>query len=150
MQDEGHVDAPRAGAGGTEGLHQNPYQVEVTTFGRASPVGRCSPVIVAQINRAGLVWNRLDIERLELSHVSALLVIQGLPLKKLFEGVLFSSPTFQFKGVYTLLRGGLSSPIAPPLRLEDIVLAEVVSAQDWSSEEILSAMLREVFPSPQQ
>jgi hypothetical protein len=151
MQDASCGDAPGTGAGWTERVYADPYGVKVTTFGRASPIGRCTPVVITRkTGRKGLVWQRLDIDCLELSHVTALLVIQGLPLKKLFEGVSFSSSTFQQNGTFIFLRGELSSVRDPPPRLRDIVLVEVVTLpDDMVEEEALEAFLQDVFPSPQ-
>lgn len=125
----------------------------MTTFGRASPIGRCSPVTVStKIVRVGdgwVDWRRFDIECLELSHVSALLVIQGLPLKKLFEGVRFSSSVIQTEGVFTLLRADFTDPLHPPPRLKNIVLAEIMNSTEHPMEEVLGAILKDIFPSPQ-
>jgi len=99
------------------------------------------------------VWARYDIEKFLFSQAAALLVLQGWPLGKFFDGVRFSSPLyasqldqFTYSGTYVFLRGDLSELTHPPLTLSKIVLAKVYRFKEgMTKDELLSDMLEDVL-----
>jgi hypothetical protein len=85
---------------------------------------------------------------LVLSHVAAMLVMQGMKLSDLFP------PDMRFMcgehvlglGPYVFLKGDLSTVQDPPLRLKNLVLAMNIKAPDgMKRDELLSVLLRGVL-----
>lgn len=132
----------------------------VTLDGRVSALGRCTPVSFREVRTSELAWIRYDIERMLLSQTASLMVLQGLPMLKFFEGVRFSSPMIHavfngaLTGTFVLLRGELSNITRPPLTLSNIVLAKMIRVirEEMTKEEVLQALLNDVVspasPSP--
>jgi len=152
MQDEGSNGTAAAGARSAGGLHKNPYRVTVKSDGRVSTIGRCTPVrsseVVSWAPEASrqVRWLRYDIERLLFSQTGTLLVLQGLPLMKFFEGVFFDSPNFSLRGTFVFLRGELSSVARPPMTMSNIVLGRILDApESLEHSEVLAALLQDVL-----
>jgi hypothetical protein len=98
-------------------------------------------------------WIRYDIEKLLFGQSAALMVLQGWPLMKFFEGVSFSSPMIDtvfdgaLKGDFVFLRGELSDLASPPLTLSKIVLGRITKLKEGlTRDEVLGALVAEVFP----
>ena len=98
---------------------------------------------VATTSKGPLTWYRYRVTRLELSHVSALLVLQGLPLKKFFESASFSDSNLPVGDTYDFLAGALTPLTEPPLRLLGLCLARTPhTPTGLSNEERLGVLLR--------
>lgn len=146
MQNAGSGSATFGSAAGAAGVHENPFPVEVRSNGRVSAIGRCTPVLSRNVAEKGVEWTRLDIQRLKFAQATSILVLQGFPLMKLFEGVVFSSLGFHAVGTFVLLRGRLSAPHAPPLVLEDIVLGQIAAfPEGLPKEDLMSTLLGHVL-----
>jgi len=151
MQNEGRNSTAAAGTRSARGLHKDPYGVAVKARGRVSATGRCTPLSFLEVSQpvdGGFVaWTRIDIERLLFSQPAALLVVQGLPLMRFFEGVFFDSPNSPLQGSFVFLRGELSPIMHPPLTLSNIVLGRVNQfPEELTKEHLMSILLQNVLP----
>lgn len=99
----------------------------------------------------GLEWERLRIPTFFFEHAATILVVQGMVLQDFFPpdvyfqnlGSLDEEPLA--RGPFLLLKGELSMPWDPPLRLKDMVLAKVTKMpKDMAREELLALLLRTV------
>jgi hypothetical protein len=116
-----------------------------------APVGRCTPLrskaIYVDVGDGSIDWIRYDIDELLLGQTAGLLILQGLSLGKLFEGVSFSSPDFLLEGTFVFLAGKLSDLTLPPLALRGITLGSITTiAGELTKEQVLGALLQDVLP----
>ncbi len=100
-----------------------------------------------------LSWWRLAIPELRLSRAAALLLVQGLPLSRLFPpDVRFVDNTNEdewvsFTTPIVLLKRGKGDALSTTTILTDLVLGVVMMNIDYSEEEARSIMLEQALNS---
>lgn len=150
MQNASGGSPSSSAAGAASRVHEDPYRVTVKSSGRVSAIGRCTPVssraVHVSTSKGDVDWIRYDIDALRLGYGATMLILQGLSLGKLFEGVQFHSPDFQLEGSFVFLRGTLSDFYRPPMALTNIVIGKIMEfTGDLSNEELLAALLHDVL-----
>ena len=148
LHDESGEGAGGTGAGEAARVDARTDRVELRGGGWPGAVARVQDfTLQSRFRKYGeLAYVRVAVGALVLNHAPAILVMQGLLLQDLFAPDTF----FAFRGEvlargpFVLLRGTLSTPQDPPLRLKDVVLAAVERAPaGMTREEVLATLLEE-------
>lgn len=146
--DEGRHGSAAEEAGGPERLDKNSYRVELLGGGWVGAVGHAktwrtrAPLFAADRR---VEFALVEAETFFFGHAAALLVVQGMLLQDFFPPDIYFASKAEgvlVRGPFLLLKGELSLPHDPPLRLKNMVLAHNISAPETlSREELLSALL---------
>ncbi len=145
-------DESGSGAGASEGapatrVEQGAFRVELRGGGWSTAIGRvrneCIFERLALSN--GLRFVRIQLDAFIFGHAAAVLQMQGMPLQDFFapdaEFVDTQGSVFSL-GPYVFLKGELSQPWEPPLRIKNVVLAAVESVpEELTKEEVHAALL---------
>jgi hypothetical protein len=154
VSDEGHERAGAPAAGGTGGVDEDSYEVELRGGGWSGAIGRLEEyTIKTQRTRVDLlnedspiiVWECLQIPEFFIAPAAALLIAQGMQLRELFPDSSYfitrpSNLVFS-NGPYIFLKGQLTKPHSPPPRLLNVVLAHVTRAPEGMPMEKLMGLL---------
>jgi hypothetical protein len=149
VQNENHQGAGAEEARPAEGLGENTGQIELIGDGWSSPIGWCRKLTFISCMTDGIEWWRVVLPSFMLGQTAGLLTLQGQKLQDFFSSatrfradVGHLGPT----GPFLLLKGALSKPNNPPLRLIDVVLASVTRVPEGMKEdELLSKLLAAVL-----
>jgi len=147
LHDESDRRAATPGAEVPRRVLSDPHGVTFSAPGWSYPIAYCTSVRVEPIVQGDLVWDRYDIDALRLSMTSALLAIQGLPLRDFFppDGRFCWGEEEPERGPFVFLRGDLVLALPPPCLLR-VVLARIVRVPEGnSSEQILTLLLQNVL-----
>jgi hypothetical protein len=97
----------------------------------------------------GLAWETIRSPAFYFEHAATILVVQGMVLQDFFPpdvrfvNVASLDETPIAEGPFLLLKGELSMPWDPPLRLKNMVLAKVTKMpEDMTREQLLAILLR--------
>jgi hypothetical protein len=149
--DEGHEGAGSTEAAGSSRLGQDSYRVELVGGGWAGSIGHCTQIYWERTrNDGGVEWERVASPAFIFSQSAALLVLQGMKLSDLFPAdvrfvLSHLEPYAGPRGPFVLLKGTLSTPGSPPLRIRDMVLAHIREVpKGMTRPEVLAALLRAV------
>lgn len=107
--------------------------------------------IVAQNRCANVIyWDKFELDELVFSQAAAILIMQGMLLQDFFPpDVLFQHvrcPRIVHRGPFFFLKGALSKPQDPPMRLKNVVLASVTEAPpDMPMEKLRGLLLEQIL-----
>ncbi len=131
-------------------MDEGPHRVALVGGGWSGPIGHCRDFKWTRPVRTGSIeWESIESSAFVFSQTAALLVAQGMKLSQLLppdvrfdlSSVGVEGPT----GPFLLLKGTLSTPDSPPMRLKDMVLARLTRVPVGMSEaDVLSDLLRSV------
>lgn len=86
-----------------------------------------------------MTWWEVRVSEFFFEHTATVLIAQGMPLENFFMRCQFTG--FDKRGQFILLKGALSSPASPPLRLTDVVLAHVTALPEGMTKPALLSHL---------
>lgn len=144
--DEGHERAAAPADGGAGGVDEDTHEVELRGGGWSGAIGtvRGAYDLTHELTDS-VVWEKVLIEELLLGHAAALLIAQGMQLRELFpdSGYFITRPSniVFSNGPYIFLKGSLTKPHDPPLRLKEVVLAHVTQVPEGTKMEALMGLL---------
>ena len=150
--DESNVSSGTGEGSGTQRLDKDTDRVELVGDGRPVPIGYCYAFQLMKGMRTDHVhFDMIRSPSFVFEHAAALLAVQGKYLQEFFSPWVY----FQYKkagavsvvshGPYILLEGALSKTYDPPLRLQNLVLAHVLSSpEDMSRDRLLAVLLHAV------
>ena len=136
-------------ASSSEGFQQGSDRViwKIVNIRWSSPVGEGSFQITNKQTMSSfgpVVWEQWSTPRLLLGQTASLLILQGAPISKLFEGVRFENrEEGSASGHFLLLKGDLSETWHAPMTLNDVVLARVL---DYPSAMTFVELLGHLIP----
>jgi hypothetical protein len=149
--DEGIERAPAAAADQSGRLDASAYEVELLGGGWSGVIGsgRVSGH-VRGLCVGRIVWNMIELHELVLCQAAGILVVQGKPIQDFFPPdtrlVRADNQDLVCYGPFFFLKGTLSRPADPPMRLKNVVLGRVFSApEDLSMEAVRGKLLEQVL-----
>jgi hypothetical protein len=155
--DEGNERSAATEAGGAYRLDEDSHEVKIELLGAgwAGPIGHAHDFnlqIPLRFKSKGrhIVWEKLSIKEFFFAPAAAILVAQGRPIQDFFPpDVMFAfipKARILACGPYFFLKGRLTGPTHPPLRLIDLVLGCVVKCpEDMPMEELRGLLLEQVM-----
>jgi hypothetical protein len=85
---------------------------------------------------------------MRLTHVAALMLLQGMPLGQLFDNCAFTTETDAYVGSYIILQGQLTPFYDPIPRVRHLILAVPQTyVGDLNDAQFLAALLKESLPN---
>ena len=155
LHDESHSSSSGTGANPPRRVHTHPHRLSLRASGWQEPIGRTDSIDLARCkerrDRKLLTWDCIFMEELRLSKAAALLLVQGMPLSRLFPPDLTfcegdtAHPWLSFKAPIVLLKRDIGSCTEAPPRLRNVWLGIVIGSEGFSEDEIRSVMLEAIL-----